>query len=107
MWKYFLYVFYFAYIVIILNCLTAKTSELFGAEEKKEMGLLSTLLQWNQLDPPSKAEKLRNDRICKFYQHNRNPFIDHPEYANLIWKRSSATMHSLSPKSLDKVFYTR
>lgn len=54
--------------------------------ETSEMGLLSTLLQWNKLDPPSRMEKLRNDRICKLYQHNRNPFIDHPEYANLIWK---------------------
>ncbi|KAF8033643.1 hypothetical protein BT93_C0045 [Corymbia citriodora subsp. variegata] len=56
--------------------------------EKKEMGLLSTLLRWNKLDPPSREEKLRNDRICKFYQHNRNPFVDHPEYADLIWKQN-------------------
>jgi hypothetical protein len=51
------------------------------------MGLLSTLLEWNEVDPPSREEKLRNERICKFYQHNRNPFVDHPEYVNLIWKR--------------------
>ncbi|WOL13854.1 hypothetical protein Cni_G22634 [Canna indica] len=57
--------------------------------EKSEMGLLSTLLRWNKLDPPSKVEQLRNDRICKLYQHNRNPFIDHPEYANLIWKHAT------------------
>lgn len=56
--------------------------------ENREMGLLSALLKWNELDPPSREEKLRNDRICKLYQHNRNPFIDHPEYANLIWKSS-------------------
>ncbi|KAJ4959202.1 hypothetical protein NE237_026313 [Protea cynaroides] len=55
----------------------------------REMGLLSTLLKWNRLDPPSKAEHLRNDRVCMLYQHNRNPFIDHPEYANLIWNQSS------------------
>ncbi|KAG4970168.1 hypothetical protein JHK85_036589 [Glycine max] len=55
--------------------------------EKREMGLLSTLLKWNEVDPPSRDEKLRNERICKFYQHNRNPFVDHPEYANLIWKQ--------------------
>ncbi|CAJ2649870.1 unnamed protein product [Trifolium pratense] len=55
--------------------------------EKREMGLLSTLLEWNEMDPPSREEKLRNERICKFYQHNRNPFVDHPEYANLIWKQ--------------------
>ncbi|GAB4853552.1 hypothetical protein Ancab_017743 [Ancistrocladus abbreviatus] len=54
---------------------------------KRKMGLLSTLLKWNQLDPPSREEKLRNERICRLYQHNRNPFVDHPEYANLIWVR--------------------
>ncbi|KGN65510.1 uncharacterized protein LOC101223221 isoform X1 [Cucumis sativus] len=59
-----------------------------------EMGLLSTLLKWNKGDPPSREEKLRNDRICKFYQHNRNPFIDHPEYAQLIWKQISPIRES-------------
>lgn len=52
-----------------------------------EMGLLSTLLKWNDSDPPSREEKLRNERVCKFYQHNRNPFVDHPEYARLIWRK--------------------
>lgn len=52
-----------------------------------EMGLLSTLLRWNNLDPPSREEKLRNERVCKLYQHNRNPFVDHPEYASLIWEQ--------------------
>ncbi|XP_043693326.1 extracellular ribonuclease-like [Telopea speciosissima] len=55
----------------------------------REMGLLSTLLKWNRLDPPSRAEQLRNERVCRLYQHNRNPFIDHPEYADLIWNQSS------------------
>lgn len=65
--------------------------------DKKEMGLLSTLLKWNEVDPPSREEKLRNERICKFYQHNRNPFVDHPEYANLIWKQVDSRR---APKSL-------
>ncbi|KAB1204318.1 Extracellular ribonuclease [Morella rubra] len=52
----------------------------------REMGLLSILLEWNEVDPPSREEKMRNERICRFYQHNRNPFVDHPEFANLIWK---------------------
>ncbi|ONI27124.1 hypothetical protein PRUPE_1G068900 [Prunus persica] len=55
-----------------------------------EMGLLSTLLKWNEIDPPSREEKLRNERVCKFYQHNRNPFVDHPEYASLIWEEHSS-----------------
>ncbi|KAK9275119.1 hypothetical protein L1049_022378 [Liquidambar formosana] len=56
--------------------------------ENRAMGLLSTLLRWNDIDPPSREEKLRNERICKIYQHNRNPFIDHPEYAKLIWRQT-------------------
>lgn len=45
------------------------------------MGLLSTLLQWHQLDPPDAAERARNEVIHNF-QGNRNPFIDHPEWAS-------------------------
>ncbi|MGL6290081.1 MAG: endonuclease [Silanimonas sp.] len=44
------------------------------------MGLLSTLLQWHQQDPPNAAEVIRNEAIQEF-QGNRNPFIDHPEWA--------------------------
>ncbi|WP_312709721.1 endonuclease [Stenotrophomonas sp.] len=44
------------------------------------MGLLSTLIDWHLADPPSDAERARNDVIYSF-QGNRNPFIDHPEWA--------------------------
>jgi endonuclease I len=44
------------------------------------MGLLSTLLAWHQADPPDTAERARNEVIQSF-QGNRNPFIDHPEWA--------------------------
>lgn len=44
------------------------------------MGLLSTLLAWHQADPPDAAERARNEVIYGF-QGNRNPFIDHPEWA--------------------------
>lgn len=49
-----------------------------------QMGVLSTLLAWNSLDPPDEAERRRNDRVYDM-QHNRNPFIDHPEYVQLIY----------------------
>ncbi|KAL2928870.1 Extracellular ribonuclease [Bienertia sinuspersici] len=64
---------------------------------KKKMGLLSILLKWNELDPPSREEKLRNERVCRLYQHNRNPFVDHPEYANLIWKQDVLNPQDSSP----------
>lgn len=44
------------------------------------MGLLSTLIAWHQADPPDAAERARNEVIYSF-QGNRNPFIDHPEWA--------------------------
>lgn len=45
------------------------------------MGLLSTLLAWHTQDPPDAAEQARNEVIFSF-QGNRNPFIDHPEWAS-------------------------
>lgn len=49
------------------------------------LGKLSTLKQWHEQDPVSEAERKRNDLIYSDYQGNRNPFIDHPEYVELIW----------------------
>ncbi|MGE6832301.1 endonuclease [Priestia megaterium] len=48
-------------------------------------GKLSVLLQWNTQDPVDDRERRRNDIIYSDYQHNRNPFIDHPEWVNEIW----------------------
>lgn len=49
------------------------------------MGRLSVLKQWNDEDPPDAFEKRRNDVIYDQFQHNRNPFVDHPEWAESIW----------------------
>jgi endonuclease I len=43
------------------------------------------MLLWHLQDPVSQKEINRNDSIYKNVQHNRNPFIDHPEYAGQIW----------------------
>ncbi len=48
--------------------------------------LLTLLLQWHNQDPPSQLEIDRNNAIAlSSNQGNRNPFIDHPEYADLVW----------------------
>ncbi len=59
-----------------------------------EHGKLSTLLQWNAQDPPDDFERNRNDVIYYDYQHNRNPFIDHPEYVSMIWGDPSDIKHN-------------
>jgi len=48
-------------------------------------GKTSVLLAWNAEDPVSTFEMRRNDRIHSAWQGNRNPFIDHPEWATAIW----------------------
>ena len=53
-----------------------------------ELGKLSVLLEWHQQDPPDDFERNRNDVVYS-YQDNRNPFIDHPEYAEEIWGNPS------------------
>jgi endonuclease I len=49
------------------------------------MGKLSTLLEWHRFDPVDDMERRRNNLIQNKYQGNRNPFIDHPEWAFEIW----------------------
>ncbi len=53
-----------------------------------EHGKLSTLLEWNNQYPPSDFERRRNERIYQI-QQNRNPFVDKPDFANLIWDEKS------------------
>ncbi len=49
------------------------------------IGRLSVLLAWNAQDPPDAFEQRRNQVIYDQLQHNRNPFVDHPEWAASIW----------------------
>jgi endonuclease G len=48
-----------------------------------EASRLAVLLSWHREDPPSLYERHRNEAIFE-RQGNRNPFIDHPEWADLV-----------------------
>lgn len=52
---------------------------------------INLLLKWHRQDPVSTKEIDRNEAVSA-KQHNRNPFIDHPELAEYIWgdKKSEA-----------------
>lgn len=50
----------------------------------KTLGKISTLLKWHLEEPPTEEEIRRNEVVFGL-QGNRNPFIDHPEYAAQIY----------------------
>ncbi|HCA42030.1 MAG TPA: hypothetical protein DEP28_02115 [Bacteroidetes bacterium] len=52
---------------------------------------------WNNIDTVDSRERLRNDRI-RFYQNIRNPFIDHPEFAERIFSMWQTTPSNPRPE---------
>lgn len=58
-------------------------------ESFNDVGSLNLFLQWNEEDPVSDFEKQRNEVIAAA-QGNRNPFIDNPFIATVIWGGTSA-----------------
>ena len=63
-------------------------SPLDGTEEKAfENWYINLLLQWHNQDPVSQKEINRNNAVYSI-QKNRNPFIDHPEWVNIIWTQT-------------------
>lgn len=77
---------------VILYCATAyhtaKGFELSNnpgdATSLKTMGTLKTLLKWNAAYAPTTIEKQINEYLSE-NGYGRNPFVDHPEYADYIW----------------------
>lgn len=61
-------------------------------------------LKWNSQDPVSAKETSRNNAV-QAVQHNRNPFIDHPELAEFIWGTRSSENWSLT-SAIDQVKIT-
>ena len=57
----------------------------------------STLYKWHVQDSVDARERRRNDRVYN-WQHNRNPFIDHPEFAGRLPSISGITLPPGSPK---------
>jgi endonuclease I len=54
-----------------------------GAEDSPpQLGNLTRLVEWHYAAVPDTFERRRNQIIYDQFQHNRNPFTDHPEY---VW----------------------
>ncbi len=72
-----------------------------SASHPVTMGILSDLLEWHKLDPVDEYEIHRNNLIYKNFQHNRNPFIDFPDWVDMIWGENAANL-SANPAT-DKI----
>ncbi|NCO55403.1 MAG: T9SS type A sorting domain-containing protein, partial [Bacteroidetes bacterium] len=57
---------------------------------------LSLLLKWNTQDTVSQKEINRNNAIYTTVQHNRNPYIDHPEWVTSIWGPASSVSENFN-----------
>ena len=56
----------------------------------KNIGKISDLMRWHLEEPPT-DEEIRRNNVVANYQGNRNPFIDHPEYAEIIYCNNNAS----------------
>lgn len=81
-----------ASLVQITNAQTVTSCS--GSANVAYNGLLSDLLQWNLQDPPDDQERLRNDVVFS-YQHNRNPFVDHPEWATCVFEDTDCPVEEI------------
>ena len=60
-----------------------------GAGHCKTIGDFDTLYKWHLEEPPTESEIIRNNCVATI-QGNRNPFIDHPEYAYYIYSQNGS-----------------
>ncbi|MFT7899993.1 endonuclease [Tenacibaculum ascidiaceicola] len=60
-----------------------------GSVVASDSNMVSLLLEWNTEDPVSDLEIQRNNVVAN-EQGNRNPFIDNPYLATVIWSGSEA-----------------
>ncbi|NRD19726.1 endonuclease [Winogradskyella eckloniae] len=72
-----------------------------GTEDQAlEDWAITMLLDWHyNVDPVDQTEIDRNNAAYN-YQGNANPFVDHPEYANMIWNPVTDTQAPTNPTNL-------
>jgi len=73
-----------------------------GAYPSVNVNYLKLMLKWHHLDPVSQKEITRNNGTYSF-QGNRNPYIDHPEFADEVWNSNCPGLAGLP---VDVLFFT-
>jgi hypothetical protein len=77
---------YFYMVTCYNDRVAGWTSDMLGGTSYPAFSdwAVELLLKWHREDPVSKKETDRNEAVYAA-QHNRNPFIDHPELVEYIW----------------------
>ena len=63
---------------------------------------LKLMIKWSTQDPVSAKEITRNNGSYSF-QKNRNPYIDHPEYVDMVWNSNCPGLGALP---VDIIFFS-
>lgn len=74
----------------LVNYIISENTKGYSSDDLKNgyYGSLQDILAWHKMDPVDEYEIHRNNLIYRNYQHNRNPFIDYPEWVDYIWGAS-------------------
>ena len=80
------------YCMVASNNLTLKDNA--DTSYNKSIGKLSDMLKWNLKYAVNEREERRNEG-AEYLQGNRNPFVDHPEYACRIWGNTNSATKSI------------
>ena len=79
---------YFYIVTRYLDVMSGWNSSAFEDDNLSEWQR-NMLLEWHWNDPVSLKETSRNNTVY-LIQENRNPYIDHPEWVDLIWESTSS-----------------
>ena len=84
---------YFYFATRYENTVAGYSYDMFNGTSNQVFtpAFLSMLLTWHAQDPVNAREIARNNAIYS-RQNNRNPYIDHPEYVQLIWNPTADTV---------------
>ena len=63
---------------------TMYAAAMYGYDPEDNFESFATMLSWHLNYPVTSFDQGRNEKVYT-NQHNRNPFVDHPEYACKIW----------------------
>ena len=68
---------------------TMYAAAMYSFDPEENFESLKTMLEWN-FEYEVNADDIRRNEVGYGNQHNRNPFVDHPEFACKIWGNSNS-----------------